>query len=194
VDFVKADDMLHPVYHRGEIEMIRKALDRCGRPVVLSLSPGKAPFGMARQLRANADMWRVSADFWDHWEKLARMVELLDACSPFIGAGHWPDADMLPIGHLSLDDRPHGPDRLSRFTWEEHKTLMTLWCIARSPLIMGGDLLSSPEKSLAFTWRCSTSGTASLRSASISSPTCCEAGTEFATCGHGRTASPSKEG
>jgi hypothetical protein len=57
---------------------------------------------------------------------------------------------MLPIGHLSLDDRPHGPDRLSRFTWEEHKTLMTLWCIARSPLIMGGDLPSSPEKSLAF--------------------------------------------
>jgi hypothetical protein len=43
VDFVKADDMLHPVYHRGEIEMIRKALDRCGRPMVLSVSPGKGP-------------------------------------------------------------------------------------------------------------------------------------------------------
>lgn len=150
VDFVKADDMLHPVYHRGEIEMIRKALERCGRPMALSLSPGKAPFGMAWHLRANAEMWRISNDFWDDWDKLARMFELLDSWSPFIGAGHWPDADMLPIGHLSLDDRPHGPDRLSKFTWEEHQTLMTLWSIARSPLMMGGDLLSSPEKSLAF--------------------------------------------
>jgi hypothetical protein len=57
---------------------------------------------------------------------------------------------MLPIGRLSIDDRPHGPERLSRFTWNEHRTMLTLWCMARSPLMMGGDLPTSPEKSLAF--------------------------------------------
>jgi hypothetical protein len=95
-------------------------------------------------------MWRISGDFWDKWPSLERMFELANAWSPFIGPNHWPDADMLPIGRLSLDDRPHGPERLSRFTWNEHRTMMTLWCMARSPLMMGGDLPTSPEKSLAF--------------------------------------------
>ncbi len=31
VDFIKADDMMYRNYHAGEIEMMRKALDRCGR-------------------------------------------------------------------------------------------------------------------------------------------------------------------
>jgi len=150
VDFVKVDDILFRNYHAGEIELIRKAIDRCGRPMVLSLSPGDAPLGRAQHLVANADMWRVCADFWDTWPSLERMFGLLDAWSPFIGPNHWPDADMLPIGHLSIGDRPHGPDRLSRFTWQEHRTMLTLWCMARSPLMMGGDLPTSPEKSLAF--------------------------------------------
>jgi alpha-galactosidase len=150
VDFIKADDMIYRHYHAGEIELIRRAIDRCGRPMVLSLSPGDAPLGRAHHLRTNANMWRVSADFWDKWPALERMFGLLDAWAPFIGPNHWPDADMLPIGRLSIDDRPHGPERLSRFTWNEHRTMMTLWCMARSPLMMGGDLPTSPEKSLDF--------------------------------------------
>jgi hypothetical protein len=150
VDFIKADDMMYRNYHAGEIEMMRKALDRCGRPMVLSLSCGDAPLGRAHHLKANANMWRVSGDFWDKWPALERMFGLLDAWSPFIGPGHWPDADMLTIGRLCIDDRPHGPERLSRFTWNEHRTMMTLWSMARSPLMMGGDLPTSPEKSLAF--------------------------------------------
>jgi hypothetical protein len=61
--------------------------------------------------------------------------------SPYITRGHWPDADMLPIGHLG----PHpgeGDLRETRFTKDEQRTILTLWSIARSPLIMGGDLLS----------------------------------------------------
>jgi hypothetical protein len=150
IDFVKADDTMFPVYHQGEIELMHRAIDKCGRPMVLCLSCGEAPLGRAWHLKANATMWRVSGDFWDDWTKLLHSFDLLNAWSPFIGPGHWPDADMLPIGRLSLGDRPNGPERLSRFTWEEHATMMTLWCIARSPLMMGGDLLSSPEKSLDY--------------------------------------------
>jgi hypothetical protein len=150
VDFVKVDDILHAVYHKGELELIRKALDRCGRPMVLSLSPGEAPLSHARHLQKQAHMWRISADFWDEWKALEHNFDLLNAWSPWIGPDSWPDADMLPIGHISLGGRPHGPDRISKFTWPEHYTLLSLWCIARSPLIMGGDLLSSSEQSLAF--------------------------------------------
>jgi len=148
VDFIKADDMMYPVYHEGEIQMMRKAIDGCGRPMVLSLSCGDAPPGRARHLASFADMWRISGDFWDDWDKLERMFDLVDAWSPFIGPDRWPDADMLPIGHISLGGRPHGPDRISNFTPEEQVTMMSLWCIARSPLMMGGDLLTSPPESL----------------------------------------------
>lgn len=146
VDFIKADDTMFPPYHAGEIEMIRRAIDRCGRPMVLSLSCGEAPRSRARHLAANADMWRISADFWDEWPALRRSFELLDMWSPFIGRPGWPDADMLPLGRISLDGRPHGPERLTQFTRAEQRTMVTLWCVARSPLMLGADLLSMPEE------------------------------------------------
>ena len=65
----------------------------------------------------------------------------------FKDAGHWPDADMLPLGRLG----PHageGETRDSKFTRDEQVTLMTLWSIFRSPLIMGGDLLSLDDWTL----------------------------------------------
>ncbi|WP_206036331.1 glycoside hydrolase family 27 protein [Crateriforma spongiae] len=150
VDFVKADDVIHYPYHAAEIEMMRTAIDRCGRPMVLSLSPGDAPLSQAKHLVANANMWRVSGDLWDEWPSIKRNFQLLDAWSPFIGPGHWPDADMLPIGHLSLGGRPHGPDRMSMLTDDEQVTMMNLWCIAKSPLMIGADLLTSPSETMAL--------------------------------------------
>lgn len=145
VDFVKVDDILSPVFHAGEIELIRKAIDQCGRPMVLSLSPGEAPVTQAPFLVKNANMWRIAEDFWDDWPSLLHNFDLLNEWSPWIGAGHWPDADMLPVGHISLNGLPHGPDRFSNLTWNEQVTMMTLWSVARSPLMIGGDLLSSPD-------------------------------------------------
>jgi hypothetical protein len=57
---------------------------------------------------------------------------------------------MLPIGRLSIDGRPHGPERNSHFTWPEHYTLLSLWSISRSPLMIGADLLNSSDSSLFF--------------------------------------------
>ncbi|MGQ1891340.1 glycoside hydrolase family 27 protein [Thermophagus sp. OGC60D27] len=150
VDFVKADDTMYPPYHEKEIEMIRKAIDNCGRPIVLSLSCGEAPLGMADHLKSNANMWRISGDFWDTWPQLLHNFDLMNQWSSHNGPGHWADADMLPFGKISLDDRPHGPERESRFTWPEHYSLMTLWCIGKSPLMIGSDLLSISDKTLSF--------------------------------------------
>jgi len=150
VDYIKTDDILAPPYHAGEIELIRNAIEQCGRFMVLSLSPGEAPLSRAKHLEKQANMWRISADFWDEWEKLLHEFDLLNSWSSWIKPHRWPDADMLPIGHLSLGGRPHGPDRMSQFTWPEHYTLMTLWCIARSPLMWGGDPMTSSEKSISF--------------------------------------------
>jgi hypothetical protein len=135
VDFVKVDDMSRPYdAHAPEIEAIARAIRRSGRPMILSLSPGETPVIRADHVRRHAEMWRISDDFWDEWPLLDAQFTRLENWSPFIGDGHWPDADMLPLGRLAMGERD------TRFTPDEQRTLMTLWSIARSPLIMGGDL------------------------------------------------------
>lgn len=158
VDFIKADDMMVPKYHSGEIEMMRKAIYECGCPMVLSLSCGEAIISQAKHLVKNANMWRISIDFWDRWKDLKRMFDLTSAWSPFIGKGTWPDNDMIPFGKLCLTgfpvshNNPHSDkiEHESNFTETEHVTLMNLWSITKSPLIWGGDPLTSSEWSKAF--------------------------------------------
>jgi hypothetical protein len=48
---------------------------------------------------------------------------------------------MLPLGRLNRRGPNPGLERMTNFTQEEQKTMMTLWSIFRSPLMMGGDLL-----------------------------------------------------
>jgi hypothetical protein len=138
VDYVKVDDMSSP-YAATEIEAVRRALDRCGRPMVLSLSPGPAPLERAPHLSQHADLWRISEDLWDDWGQLKGHFPLCAAWATRVGPGDWPDADMLPLGRLSVRG-PFAEERWSRLTADEQKTLMTLFAIFRSPLMFGGDL------------------------------------------------------
>ncbi len=138
VDFVKVDDLSAP-YSDGEIAAIRKALDQCGRPIIFSTSPGDTPVDRGAHISRNANMWRVSGDFWDGWQHLKPQFARLNAWTPWRGPGHWPDADMIPLGKIAQrsDD---GRARWTRFTKDEQITLMSLWAIARSPLMFGGNL------------------------------------------------------
>jgi alpha-galactosidase len=141
VDYVKVDDISSP-YYPEEIEAVRKAIDNCGRKIVLSLSPGnETPGEKAEHVKQNANLWRISSDFWDAWPQLKEQFELLHTWEDYIAPGHWPDADMIPIGLLNRRGPGNGNERRSGFTPTEQFTLMTLWCIARSPLMYGGDLM-----------------------------------------------------
>ena len=146
LDYVKVDDLSSP-YHKDEIEAIRKAIDRSGRPIVLSTSPGATPVSEGEHIQTQANLWRISNDFWDDWRGLYAQFARLDRWSPFRGPGHWPDADMLPLGNVrawqTTGDWTH-------FTKDEQFTLMTLWCIVRSPLIMGGNMPKNDEFTLAL--------------------------------------------
>lgn len=150
VDFIKADDMMVPNYHAAEIEMMRRAIDKCGRPMVLSLSYGMAPVSRAYHLWDNANMWRVSKDFWDRWHDLKDMFNLMDSWTPFIGQGTWPDADMIPFGMLKLQGPGRQGGYIDKFSDAERRALMSLWCISRSPLMWGGDPLTTPAHNLSF--------------------------------------------
>lgn len=150
VDYLKADDLAsnrNIGYAAAEIEAIRRAIDKTGRPIVLSLSPGPAPLDRAEHLRAHANLWRMSPDFWDEWGKLRAMFDLCAAWSGQVDrpdGGGWPDCDMIPIGPISQNG-PHGEPRRSRFTPDQTRTMLNLWGIFRSPLILGGDLTRLTE-------------------------------------------------
>ena len=85
---------------------------------------------------------------WDTWSApegqtfpagLVRQFDRTAQWAPDIEAGHWPDADMLPLGYLG--PRPGWKEaRMSRLTADESRTLMTLWSMARSPLVAGTNL------------------------------------------------------
>ncbi len=140
VDFIKADDMGSHLYQPAEIKALHRAIEKVGRPIVLSISPGPAPVSEAEFFQRNAQMWRISDDFWDDWKLLRQQFEYTREWAPYIGRnGTWPDADMLPIGPLRVTDK-EGKGSPSKFTQDEQRTMMTLWCIFRSPLIIGGDL------------------------------------------------------
>ncbi len=134
IDFVKVDDLSRP-YHQAEIAAIRRAIDKCGRAIVFSTSPGATPLDQAADISANANMWRISDDFWDKWSLLKEQFQRCADWAPFSGGGHYPDADMLPIGAIRASKSSH-----THFTKDEQYTVMTLWSICRSPLIFGGDL------------------------------------------------------
>lgn len=148
VDFVKVDDIANtefspqnPYSAEKEIEMIRAAIDRSGRDMVLSLSPGPAPLNKAEHLSENANMWRISGDFWDRWDKLLNMFSFCEKWYPYVKDGSFPDCDILPLGKLCIDGSYMGDmGRDSGFTKEEQKTMMTLWAVFRSPLFFGGEL------------------------------------------------------
>jgi len=142
VDFIKADDMFGPPPngdHSSEIAALSDSIRRSGRPIVLSLSPGTRDASNAVFLQQNAQMWRISDDFWDRWIDLKSQFKRFDMWSPYVKPGHWPDGDMLPLGHIGIRAE-RGDPRMSLLTHDEQTTLITLWSIARSPLMFGGHL------------------------------------------------------
>ena len=136
VDYIKVDDLSSP-YSTLEIEAIHRAIEKCGRAIVLSLSPGETPIEQAAHVRANANLWRISGDFWDNWGAVNHQFDLLHRWEGSGGPGHWPDADMIPLGHLSVSGRSVGPDRRTGLSRDEQMTMISLWSLAPSPLMLG---------------------------------------------------------
>ena len=143
VDYIKADDIARPT-HYEEIVALRKAINKSGRPIVVSVSPGPARVADAAFLAQQVQLWRVSDDFWDEWKYLHQNFTLLSIWGGLARPGTWPDGDMLPLGHLGIRAE-RGEPRKTNFTRDEQRTMMSLWSMAQSPLMIGGHLPDNDE-------------------------------------------------
>lgn len=145
VDFIKCDDICDSWMYRNddfygwhETQMLYRAIQKCGRPIVLSLSPGPAHLERAWQYCRYANMWRITDDFWDDWKLLKNMFWRCELWQDHVREGCFPDCDMLPLGKIGAGFE--SGERECRFTRDEQKTMMTLWCMFRSPLMLGAEL------------------------------------------------------
>jgi hypothetical protein len=144
IDYIKIDDLVNSnvsprTTFKTYIQGYRAAIDSTKRPIVFSTSPGATPIGDSVFFMAYANQWRMADDLWDNWATLNTMIDLCANWYHCQAPGHYPDADMIPIGYLS-ERGPVGAIRYSGLTRVEQFTLMTMWIMARSPLIWGGDL------------------------------------------------------
>jgi alpha-galactosidase len=149
VDYIKVDDLSRP-YSADEIAALRTAIDKTGRPIVLSLSPGETPIADADHVKTHANMWRISDDFWDRWRFLNRAFDLIARWQGVGGPGHWPDADMIPLGRVAIRSSAGGKDHQSHFTHDEQVTLMSMWALMPSPLMLGMNMPDNDAATLSL--------------------------------------------
>ena len=154
VDFIKCDDICNtnlyptnPYSARHEIEMLASAIRKCGREVVLSLSPGPALIEKAWHYETYANMWRITDDFWDSWELLKDMFRRCELWQSHVAEGSYPDCDMLPLGYLG---KGFGRERKTNLTQQEQRTMLSLWCIFGSPLMIGAELTKLDDWTLSL--------------------------------------------
>lgn len=156
VDFIKCDDICDSrQYPDGgsvqefsgwhESEMIHNAIMKTGRPIVLSLSPGPAHLDRAWFYAKNANMWRITDDFWDSWPLLLEMFSRCEKWQDHVACGCYPDCDMLPIGVIGKNFHE---ERRSNFTDTELRTMLTLWNMFGAPLMIGGELTKLSDREL----------------------------------------------
>ena len=159
IDFVKIDDVTH---FPAEIEAYVKAIEQCGRPMVLSLSPGGDSNVKYLETYKKTNLVRTTPDIWDEQEALERSFESMRKWQGLEQPGFWPDLDMIPFGELCILRRAEVEERNPNKTLEEFMGRMHHWCkftepqketfitqraIAASSIIIGGSMISMDDHS-----------------------------------------------
>ncbi|KAJ9169452.1 hypothetical protein P3X46_017649 [Hevea brasiliensis] len=148
VDFVKHDCVFGDDLDLEEITFVSEVLKKLDHPILYSLSPGTSVTPtMAKDVSGLVNMYRITGDDWDTWGDVAAHFDVSRdfSTATMIGAKgllgkSWPDLDMLPLGWLTDPGSNQGPHRTCKLSIDEQKTQMTLWAMAKSPLMFGGDV------------------------------------------------------
>lgn len=164
IDFIKYDDI---VPFPREVEAVTKAIAKCKRPIVLSLSPGDTVPANEKALKVfqDAQMLRVTPDIWDDLHGINLCFEAWKKWGTQSKKNFWIDMDMIPFGKLQLmsnaakktaDGRNivrltgKGTRRTCQLTPAQMRTFITLRALSASPLMVGGDLSTMDDFSLSL--------------------------------------------
>lgn len=146
VDFIKFDDI---VPHPDEVLGVVNAIERCGRAIVLSLSPGDYIKLEDNGAYLKANMVRITNDIWDNRGSLETTFNRWEVMQNYNGAekNSWLDMDMICFGRLYVVENGGW---ICKFTEDQKRTFMLQRALAASPLIAGGVLYSMDSFSLSL--------------------------------------------
>jgi alpha-galactosidase len=144
VDFIKFDDI---VPNPAEVDAVAKAIKRCGRPIVLSLSPGDEINVAHSDAYKKANMVRITSDIWDNKGSLETTFKRWEEMQAYSGpeVGSFLDMDMVCFGRLNVVDKGGWE---CHFTKDQKRTFMVQRALAASPLMLGGVLYRVDEFSM----------------------------------------------
>jgi len=124
---------------REDVRQWQAALKKTGRPIWLELS-NSLSIANIDVWKANANGWRIEGDVESYnrtgkpqlttWNKVAVRFNDAPKWAAFAGPGGWNDLDSVEIGNGDSDG----------LTLDERQTVLTLWAISASPIILGADL------------------------------------------------------
>ena len=146
VDFIKFDDIVpNPI----EVDAVVKAIAKCGRQIVLSLSPGDDIKIEHSAAYMKANMVRITSDIWDNRGSLEGAFRRWENMQAYDGptVGSWLDMDMICFGRLTVTDKG---GRDCQFTPNQKRTFMVQRAMASSPLMLGGVLYSMDDFSMSL--------------------------------------------
>ena len=154
VDMIKYDDI---VEYPEEVEAVAKAIEKTGKPILLSLSPGNTVDPDAIESFRKANMLRVTKDVWDEAQYIDECFSAWRKWTGKNSDNFWIDMDMIPFGQLLLmspkkemvEASPdggavrlagHGYRRWQQLSQDQMFTFITMRALSASPLMVGGDL------------------------------------------------------
>lgn len=116
---------------------ISNAIKRCeketGRRIVFNVCRWAYPGTWISNI---SDSWRTTGDIRDEWNSYKGIIKENLYIQAYTGGGHYNDMDMLELGRSQ--------------TLDEDRTHMAYWCIASSPLLIGCDMRTLNDQSLAL--------------------------------------------
>jgi len=139
VDYLKYDNCynlginLHQRYQRMHDALNSTA---SGRPIYFSLCEW-GDDNPATWARSIGNSWRTTQDISPSWESMMKLTDINNQWWEYAGPGGWNDPDMLEVGN-------------GDWTLQEQRTHFTLWCLMKSPLLLGNDLRNIPDDIMAI--------------------------------------------
>jgi hypothetical protein len=139
VDLVKVDGTTAD--NAGDIIAWQNAVAKTSRPMWFTVSAWPVPLALGPQIRNAGQGVRIDTDIdcycstissWtasvnQRWNDLPNWL-------PFVGPGHFPDLDSMPISNNTGQAVQDGLNDVER------QSVMTFWSMASSPLWVGGDI------------------------------------------------------
>jgi len=127
IDYLKYDNCYHdtPKY-RERYEAMRDALNKTGHPIFFSICEWGIDH-IEEWGPATGNSWRTTMDIRDEWLWMLSLIQANDKLAKYAHPGAWNDPDMLEVGNGGM-------------TYDQYRAHMSLWAIAKAPLIIGCDM------------------------------------------------------